>query len=30
VSPLVLADWFTEHIAAECSLEITRGRKKDG
>ncbi|MFO0561669.1 MAG: hypothetical protein U0269_26895 [Polyangiales bacterium] len=26
VSPLVLADWFTEHIAAECSLEVTRGR----
>lgn len=26
VSALVLADWFTEHIASECSFEVTRGR----
>ncbi len=26
VSPLVLADWFTEHLAQECSLEARRAR----
>lgn len=28
VDPLVLADWFTQHVPAECSLEASRGHSR--